>query len=95
MIPISIVSSDYISDLKKNQIPDAVVQEEIAITVPDASARRITSAGHEKGKSSIDVAVIMIHADQVFILSADSDDAGRALARATIDAAVASLKWSK
>jgi hypothetical protein len=95
MIPISVVSSDYISDLKKNQITDAVVQEETTINVPDASARRITSVGHENGKPSIDVAVIMVHADQVFILSADSDDAGKDLARKTIDSAVASLKWTK
>jgi hypothetical protein len=95
MIPMMVVAHDYVSDLRQNQIPDAQVQQETDITVPGASARRITCAGHENGKTSIDVAVILIHADQVYILSADSDDAGRMAARHAIDDAVASLKWTK
>ncbi len=95
VIPMAVVAHDYVADLQKDQIPDASVQEEVSITVPDANARRITSVGHENGKPSIDVAVILIHADQVYILSADSDDIGRSVARQAIDSAVASLKWTK
>ncbi len=95
MIPMGIVARDYISDLKKGQIPDAVVKEQTNIPVPDASARRITCEGNEKGRPTTDVAVILIHSDQVFILSADSDASCKALARRTLDEAVASLKWTK
>lgn len=95
MIPIGIVTNDYASDVRKNQIPDAVVEENVTITVPDAKARRITSVGHSAGKPAIDVAVIMVHNDQVYILSVDSDDTGRDLADKVLDAAVISVKWTK
>jgi hypothetical protein len=95
MITVNMVANGYVSDLKKHQIHDAVVKEECPLTVCGASGRRITCAGHQNGNSSIDVAVVLIHADQVYILSADSDQAGYDSARKTLDAAVASLKWTK
>jgi hypothetical protein len=95
MITVNMVANGYINDLKKHQIHDAVVKEECPLTVCGASGRRITCAGHENGNPSIDVAVVLIHADQVYILSADSDQAGYDSARKTLDDAVASLKWTK
>jgi len=95
MITVNMVASGYISDLKKNQIHDAVVNERVPITVSGCAGQRITSKGHENGQLSIDVAIILIHADKVYILSADSDEAGCDTARKTLDAAVASLKWTK
>jgi hypothetical protein len=95
MIPIGLVASGYVDDLRKNLIHDAVVQEQTTFKACGTNARRITCVGHVNGKPSVDVAVIMIHNDQVFILSTDSDDANRAVARQMLDDAVASLKWAK
>jgi hypothetical protein len=95
MITVGMVAHGYIDDLKSNQIHDAVVKDQHSITVCGCSGRQITCRGHEKGATSIDVAVILIHSDQVYILSADSDDAGYDAAKKTLDAAVASLKWVK
>jgi hypothetical protein len=89
------VESGYVDDLKKNQIHDAKVDENVKITVPDSSARRVKCSGHEDGKTMIDVAVLIVHADRVYILSCDSDDAGYVAARAALDAAVASIQWVK
>jgi hypothetical protein len=95
MITVNMVAGGYLQDLKKNQIHDAVVKENCEVKVPGAQARRLVSVGTEHGKPSIDVAVVMVHADQVYILSADSDQNGCDLARKALDDAVASLKWAK
>ena len=69
MISVNMVANGYISDLKKNQIHDAVVKENHPVTVAGCPGREITSKGHENGKPSIDVAVVLVHADQVYILA--------------------------
>jgi hypothetical protein len=89
------VAHGYISDLKKNQIHDANVDENIVVKVPGSSARRVKCSGHENGKVMIDVAILIVHADRVYILSCDGDDAGSAAARAALDASLASLEWVK
>ena len=95
MLPLFEIQSGYVSDLKKNQIHDAQVNESVDVKVPDSSARRVKCSGHENGKVMIDVAVLIVHADRVYILSCDGDDAGYATARAALDASVASIQWIK
>ena len=95
MITANMVASGYAQDVKKNQIHDAVVKENCPVKITGADARRVISIGTEHGKPSIDVAMVMVHADQVYILSADSDATGSDRARKALDDAVASLKWAK
>jgi hypothetical protein len=95
LLSLHMVASEYEKDLKNNQIHDAVKEEDVNLTVPDASAKRITSRGHENGKTLVDIAVILIHADRVYIFSADCDDQSCDTARRTLDTAIASLKWTK
>jgi hypothetical protein len=95
MITAGMVASGYVSDLKKNQIPDAVLMEETPITVDGESAKRVTCTGHVAGKTSTDVAIILVHSDRVYILSADSDDPGCGCARKTLDEAATTWKWTK
>ena len=95
LLNLHMVASEYEKDLKKNQIHDAVEEEDVTLTVPDASAKRITARGHANGKTQVDIAVIMIHADRVYIFSADCDDQSCDTARRTLDTAIASLKWTK
>jgi hypothetical protein len=95
MITLGMVANGYISDLKKSQIPDAVCKEQLMMTICGEKAKRVTCCGHKNGKSSTDMAIILVHADRVYILSADSDDTGCDCARKALDAAVASMKWTK
>lgn len=95
MITAGMVASGYVSDLKKNQIPDAVLQEECPVTVCGETAKRVTCTGHIAGKTSTDIAIILVHSDHVYILSADSDDCGCDCARKTLDEAVTTWKWTK
>jgi hypothetical protein len=93
LIPIGRVRSGYIDSIKSNQIKDAVDSDPGPLTIPDATASRVKLTGHIAGKSAINEAVLIVHADHVYILSIHSDDAGYAVARAALDAAVKSLRW--
>ncbi len=95
MITPGMVAGGYIDDLKKNEIHDAKVEENVDAKVPGVPARRVKCSGHQNGKPAIDVAVIAVHNDRVYILSCDSDDDGYNVARAALDAAVASIEWIK
>jgi hypothetical protein len=96
MLPMSQIESGYISDLKKNEIHDAKEIESVALKVSDCTAaRRVKSSGHENGKEMIDVGILIVHADRVYILSCDGDDAGYPTARAALDASLASIEWIK
>jgi len=95
MITAGMVASGYVSDLQKNQIPDAVLKEETAVTVAGENGKRVTCTGHIAGKTSTDVAIILVHADKVYILSADSDESGCDSARKTLDEAATTWKWTK
>ncbi len=91
-LPIGLIVNGYVEDVKK-RLPDATGTPR-EVTVADATARRVTLAGHDAaGRPSTDDAVLMVHADRVYILSADSDPAGRAAATAALDAAVGSIRW--
>jgi hypothetical protein len=93
MITPAMVENGYVKDLRKHQIHDAQVNESIELKVPASNARRLKCSGHEDGKVAIDVAVLIVHADRIYIFSCDSDDKGYANARKALDDAVASVQW--
>jgi hypothetical protein len=95
MITPKMIENGYVKDLRKNQIHDAVVDESVELKLPDSSARRVKCSGHDKGKVEIDVAVLIIHLNRVYIFSCDSDEAGYSTARKALDDAVASVQWIK
>ncbi len=91
-IPVGLVASGYVDDVRK-RMPDATGTPR-EITVPDASARRVTLSGHDAaGHAGTDDAVLMVHADRVYVLSADAGPANRSAATSALDAAVASIRW--
>jgi hypothetical protein len=95
MISVGMVASGYVSDLKKNQMPDAVIKEQSPVNVCGETGKRVTCTGHVAGKFSTDIAVFLVHNDRVYILSADANDTGCDCARKTLNASVASMKWIK
>jgi hypothetical protein len=94
-LPMGRVLGGYTDDVKK-RMPDAAGPPATDIAVPDANARRVTLAGHNAaGRLVTEDAVLMVHGDRVYVLVADSDDAGRPAAKAALEAAVASVRWAK
>ncbi len=91
-LPIGLIVNGYIDDVKK-RLPDASGTPR-DVTIPDATARRVTLTGHDAaGRASTDDALLVVHADRVYILSADADPAGRPAATAALDAAIGSIRW--
>jgi hypothetical protein len=95
-IPVGLVTTRYVDALRQSDVPDAAVQETADVQVSGATARRVTCRGHDrKGCPCIDTALVIVHSGQVYILSCDSDDAGAPTARRALDAAAASVRWTK
>ena len=95
-IPIGLVASRYVEDLRHGRMVDGTVTETVDLKVAGATARRVTTRGHDRaGATAVDTAVVIVHAGQVYILSCDSDAPGAPLARRTLDVAVGSVRWTK
>ena len=69
MIPVRMVKNGYIDDLKTSKGP--VATTESSPTVPKAGARLVRSTWTEKGRQMFELALILVHADKVYILRAD------------------------
>ncbi len=91
LIPMGMVEKGYVDDLRKRH-PDLNVAESSPRTVKGAAARfvRITWAG-----GGTDLALIVIHGDQIYILSADANAATYESTRAAFESMATSLEWSK
>jgi hypothetical protein len=94
LIPLGLVTNGYISDERK-QHPELKVEESAAATVPDARAHRVRMAWKEKGRGYFDMAVLIVHKDQILIFSADGDADGYEDIRKVFDSIIASIKWVK
>jgi hypothetical protein len=95
MISAGMVASGYVDDLRKNHIPDAVVKEQKSLKIAGENGRMLTCVGHRNGRTLTDIAVVMVHADRVYIFSTDCDQHGCDLAGKTLLAAMASVKWTR
>ena len=95
MIPLGLVVSGYVDDEKK-QLAGVTASPPAAVSVTDAKARRSTLTGTDAaGRTVIDDAFLVVHGDAVFVLSVDSSPAARPAARAALEAAVASIRWTR
>ena len=93
-LPIGLIAGGYVDDVRK-RLPDATGTP-TEIRVPNATGRRVTLTGHDAaGHATTDDAVLLVHADRVYILTVDADPAARPAATAALDAAVASLRWTR
>src|SRR4051812_42698911 len=94
LIPMGRVEKGYVDDLKA-QWPGLRVEESKSQTVAGTSARRVRSTLETGGRARVESALIMVHADRVYILRADGEaDAVDELQR-VFDAVLASVEWVK
>jgi len=94
MIKLGLIEHGYVSDLKKAH-PGLHVEESTAQTVPNAKARLFRCTWEAAGHPHTDVALMMIHNDRVYILSADADGDAYPGVRAAFDEMAKSIKWEK
>jgi hypothetical protein len=95
MIPIGSVRSGYLDDLRKSVGP-LKTRDEPAPAVPSTAARLVRSTWTDRaGADWQETALLMIHADRVYILRARSATSEEQAVRAAFDEVVRSLKWTK
>jgi hypothetical protein len=92
MIPIGSVRNGYVDDQKK-RMPDAKSTDQPNPTVADANQKRVKTTGHLNGASVVDDAALLVHADHVYILSLDCDEAAYPSAKTALDTALQTLHW--
>jgi hypothetical protein len=93
MIPIGLVKNGYLDDLKKQY--GAIETREEAMTVAGAEGRLLISHWKKDGRSFSDIAVVVVHANRVYILRAAGDQAGEPAIRAVFDGIAKSVQWVK
>lgn len=94
MIRLSLVENGFLDDLKK-ETGGVHSSDRTDISVPDAQARRITTSWSKAGTEFRQSAVLMIHADRVYILRATAPaDQFDATSR-DLDEVLKSLTWTK
>jgi hypothetical protein len=93
-IPLGGVASGYVSDLKK-KYPDLTVDDRSNVKLDGANARRIVSSFQNHGKPWRDLAVVAVHGDHVYVITADCDASTLDSTQTAFDALVASVKWTR
>jgi len=94
MIQMNRIEHDYVADLKKAHA-DLKVDDASDVKIPNTVARLVRTTWHEKDQPHDDVALLMIHANAVYILDARAEQAQIEKARAAFEGIRASMKWTK
>lgn len=94
LIPIDSVRDGYVNDIKK-KVPDAQATNLPDPTVPDARQHRVKLTGHLNGATVIIEGVQLVHGDQVYILTVNCDEKSYSAAKAALDLALSTLRWTK
>ena len=94
LIPIGSVRNGYVDDLRKNQ--GAIKTTDLKPPpIPAAAARLVRSTWGSQGHEYQETALLMVHADRVYILWARSALSEEPTVRSAFDEVSRSLKWTK
>jgi hypothetical protein len=94
MIPIGEVEKGYIDDLKK-EFGTLDVKDLTAPTIPDAKTRLVRVGWQKDGKNWEQTALLIVHADHVYILRGRSDTDHEQPTQQTFDSVKGSIVWVK
>jgi len=91
---LPLIQSGYIDDLRKHHA-GLKVQQSQSVAMTACKARLVQSTWTQNGADYTDVALLIVHADRVYILSLDSDLAGYPAVREEMDRIEKTLEWIK
>lgn len=94
MIGIGLVQNGYLDDLKK-QHPDLKVEPITPRTVSGVAGRRVESTWPQSGRPAAEIALLLVHADRVYILRVNGPADDLPTLRRVFDEAVNSIEWTK
>lgn len=92
MIPIGLVKNGYLDDLRKH-VGQLNIVEESSPEIPHAKARFVHTTWSNGGRNFVEMALLLVHADRVYIIRADSNAEAYESIRHAFDAVVRSLRW--
>jgi len=87
-----LIQNGFIDDQRKHHA-GLKVQQSQNVTVASSKARLVQSSWTQNGTEYTDVALLIVHADRVYILSLDTDLAGYPAVREEMDRIAKSLEW--
>jgi hypothetical protein len=93
MIPLRLVKNGYLDDLKKQAGPLLRTREE-SCPLAGSETRLLKSTWQKDGRSFFDTALVIVHADHVYILRAAGLAAAEPTTQPIFDAMVKSLRWN-
>lgn len=94
MIQMGRIEHDYVEDLRK-QHPDLKVDEASDANLPNSKSRLVRLSWRQNEMAYHDVALLIIHADGVYILDAQSDGDHYPATRRAFDLIRSSLRWTR
>jgi len=94
MLQMSRIEHDYQADLKKAH-PDLKIDASEDAKIPDATARLVKSSWHENGVTHHDTALLMTHANGVYILGMRATEKNLADVTSAYEGVRASMQWVK
>jgi hypothetical protein len=94
MITMGKVKDGFLKDLKK-QWSNLKVIEDSEQKLPKSKAERIVTTGRMNNQDRTQAALLIIHAERVYILRAESDKDGYPQVKSAWDQMVASLQWTR
>jgi hypothetical protein len=92
MIGIGLVQNGYLDDLKK-QHPGLKTEPVAERAAGRVVGRRVESSWTENGQTRVELALLLVHRDRVYILRVNGPAADRVALRQVFDEAVDSIEW--
>ena len=92
MIPMGMVTGGYLDDLKKHAAVDVRTREE-AVEREGVKGKLLSSTWTSGGKASMDLALVLIHLDHVYILRGAGDETTESAMKKIHDQAAKSIRW--
>ena len=93
-LPMGRIRGGYLDHLRK-QAPDARVEDLKSPPIPDANAALVRTAWPGDHPTHVETALILTHADRVYILRGRSRTEDEYTTRAAFDQLVQSLRWGE
>ena len=94
MLQMSRIEHDYEADLRKTH-PDRKVDEAGDAKIPEATARLVKSSWHQNGVRHEDVALLIVHANGVYILGMRAGEKRLVEVTAAYEGVRQSMQWAK
>jgi hypothetical protein len=94
MITLNRMQNGYIDDLKKKHA-NLHVDSSGDHPMPGCKARLVQSSWKQGNTTHTDVGLLIMHNDEVYILTGDADSAALSATRADFDRIAATMHWDK